>query len=208
MRIKTEETKRLEMAIRKETKKIGVFGCFEVTIGFGGNERVDYMTYDTKGIFRCYEIKVTKSDFHSKAAKSFVGHYNYYVLTQELYYEVKDEIPNWVGVYIGDYLIKRPKKKNINVKNYTRRRSINGKSTEVTIPYTDMLKDSMIRSLYRDSDKLIETGDEQYINTLKREIEKAKKERDKEKENYKALYYAVLKKYGYDEFIKLIEERR
>jgi hypothetical protein len=28
---------------------MGVFGCFEVTIGFHGRERVDYMTLDTKG---------------------------------------------------------------------------------------------------------------------------------------------------------------
>ena len=85
---KTEETLRLERSIFKATKKMGVFGCFEVTIGFFGKERVDYMTYDTKGIFRCYEIKTSLSDFHSKAKKTFCGHYNYYVLTKELYEKV------------------------------------------------------------------------------------------------------------------------
>ena len=83
--MKTAETVALEKSIRRVTRKTGVFGCYEVTIGFCGRERVDYMTYDTKGVFRCYEIKVSKADFHSAAAKSFVGHYNYYVLTRELY---------------------------------------------------------------------------------------------------------------------------
>ena len=88
--MKTAATKQLEHDIRAATKKLGVFGCFEVTIGGMGNERVDYMTYEpAKGIFRCYEIKVTKKDFHSKAAVSFVRHYNYYVLTRELYEAMK-----------------------------------------------------------------------------------------------------------------------
>ena len=98
--MKTEETKRLERAIWKATNKQGVFGCFEVTIGWFGKERVDYMTYDTKGVFRCYEIKVTKTDFHSHCHNSFVGDLNYYVLPADLYEEVKEEIPDFVGAYI------------------------------------------------------------------------------------------------------------
>ena len=54
--MKTAETVALEKAIRRATYKMGTFGCYEVTIGYGGKERVDYMTYDTKGIFRCYEV--------------------------------------------------------------------------------------------------------------------------------------------------------
>lgn len=57
---KTEETKRLEQSIYKATKKQGVFGCFEVTIGWFGKERVDYLTYDTKGIWRCCQLPTTK----------------------------------------------------------------------------------------------------------------------------------------------------
>lgn len=56
--MKTAETVALEKAIRLATRKTGVFGCYEVTIGFCGRERVDYMTYDTKGIFRCYDMKL------------------------------------------------------------------------------------------------------------------------------------------------------
>lgn len=115
--MKTAETVALEKAIRRVTYKMGTFGCYEVTIGYGGKERVDYMTYDTKGIFRCYEVKVSKADFHSAAVKSFVGHYNYYVLTRELYDQVKGEIPDWVGVYIGDYCAKKAKKQDYPIGN-------------------------------------------------------------------------------------------
>lgn len=129
--MKTEETKRLERAIWKATNKQGVFGCFEVTIGWFGKERVDYMTYDTKGVFRCYEIKVTKTDFHSHCHNSFVGDLNYYVLPADLYEEVKEEIPDFVGAYIERdgtvYSIRR-----------ARRRMVEDQDT---------LKNSMIRSL-------------------------------------------------------------
>ena len=133
---KTEETLRLERSIFKTTKKMGVFGCFEVTIGFFGKERVDYMTYDTKGIFRCYEIKTSLSDFHSKAKKTFCGHYNYYVLTKELYEKVKDEIPKEIGVFVDGSFYKKPIKQELKISE-------------------DILKDSMIRSLCRESDKLL-----------------------------------------------------
>lgn len=91
---KTDLTIKLEKDIYAATNKLGVFGCFEVTIGFYGKERVDYMTYDTKGIWRCYEIKVSKSDFHSKAKKTFIGHFNYYVMPRALYEEVRETIRN------------------------------------------------------------------------------------------------------------------
>lgn len=105
---------------------MGTFGCFEVTIGIGGNERCDFITYDTKGIWRCYEIKVSKSDFYSKAKKTFVGHFNYFVMPKELYEEVKDDIDNHIGVHIGSYVIKKPKKQKLSVDE-------------------QVLKDSMIR---------------------------------------------------------------
>ena len=73
---------------------------FEVTIGWYGRERVDYMSMDTKEIFRCYELKISKSDFYSKAAHTFLGHYNYYVMPYEVFIQVVDDIPEHVGVYI------------------------------------------------------------------------------------------------------------
>ncbi|MFT4107724.1 MAG: hypothetical protein QM657_18375 [Lacrimispora sp.] len=184
--IKTEETAALERSIRLATYKMGTFGCFEVTIGFGGSERVDYMTYDTKGIFRCYEIKVSKSDFHSKAAKSFVGHYNFYVMPQNLYNAVKDEIPPHIGVYTGGYCVKRAKKQQLSV------------------PET-ILKDSMIRSLHRDSDKLYKTESEDILNRLYTEIRHLKSDQRETQKDYNRLYRAVLQKYGINE-LRILEE--
>lgn len=175
--MKTLLTKQLEHDIRMATRKIGVFGCAEVTIGFNGTERVDYMTYDTKGIFRCYEIKNSKSDFYSPAKVSFVGHYNYYVMPKSLYDEVKEDIPPGIGVYIGQTCEKRAKK-------------------QVLLVDEQILKDSLIRSLYRDSEKLLKTQDEEYLNRIKRENTRLKKDIQYEKQRYRHLYYEFYSRYG------------
>lgn len=148
---KTDTTLALEKRLYKDTNKIGVFRCFEVTIGIGGKERVDYITYDTKGIWRCYEIKISKSDFYSKAKKSFVGHYNYYAMPYELYKEVENDIPKEIGVYCPGGIVKNAKKQTLKLDE-------------------DVLKLSMIRSLSRENDKFIKTCDTQEINRLKNKI--------------------------------------
>ena len=160
---KTELTEKIEQAIYKET--IGkALGCFEVTIGWYGKGRVDYMTMDFKDIFRCYEIKISKSDFHSEHGHNFVGHYDYYVMPKELFEEVKDEIPKEIGVY-GSYesrdnmsleLLKKAKKQELKVE-------------------MNILKNSMIRSLSREVTKFYNTCDEKYINKLKKRIDKLEK---------------------------------
>lgn len=202
---KTEETLNLERNIKIATLKMGVFGCLEVTIGFGGKERVDYMTYDTKGIFRCYEIKVSKSDFHSPHKNSFVGHYNYYVLTKELYDQVADEIPDWVGCYVGQSCVKKPKKQDIDSKVYTCRKTVNGRSTEVSTPWTDMLKDSFIRSLYRDSEKLYQAGNESFINRLKSKISQSEKQLTKCNKEYQHLFINIVNLFGW-EFARILSD--
>ena len=194
---KTQETLDLEKNIKIATLKMGTFGCLEVTIGFGGKERVDYMTYDTQGIFRCYEIKVSKSDFHSKHKNSFVGHYNYYVLTKELYNQVAEEIPDWVGVYVGQSCVKKPKKQDIDSKMFTCRKTVKGKSTEVSIPWTDMLKDSFIRSLYRDSQKLHQSENQTYLNRLKSGISRAERLTEQYRKQFTHLYYNVIHLFGH-----------
>lgn len=131
---KTEETLSIESALIRATSKLGVYGCLEVTIGFHGKERVDYMTYDTKRVFRCYEIKVTKKDFHSSWANSFVGNYNYFVMPHWLYEEVKHEIPPEVGVYADMKCVKHPKKMPLR---HSR----------------ELLLESMVRSLHRERGK-------------------------------------------------------
>lgn len=174
---KTEITKQLESSIFKETRKQGTFGCFEVTIGWYGNERVDYMTYNTKGEWRCYEIKCSKSDFHSKAKKTFIGHYNYYVMTKELYEEVKDEIPAHIGVYTYGTLVKRPKKQELQVDEQT-------------------LKDSFIRSLYRDAEKLYDSGNESVISNFKRKISRLEDDVKSLKNRQTEITVLLLRKFG------------
>ncbi|UPI13218.1 hypothetical protein [Bacillus phage SBSphiJ6] len=175
---KTELTTTLERMIYANTCKMGVFGCFEVTIGMGGNERVDYITYDTKGIWRCYEIKVSVSDFRSTAKKTFCGHYNYYVMPKELYDKVKDEIPAHIGVYIdGSYSVKRAKKQELSVDE-------------------QVLKDSLIRSLYREADRVFKSQNPNIVASLKKQVEQLKKEKFENYLNYRNLQQEVVQKFG------------
>jgi hypothetical protein len=159
------------------TKKQGVFCCYEVTIGWYGKERVDYLTYDTKGIWRFYEIKVSKSDFNSKAHNTFLGHFNYYVMPMELYDEVKDEIPSDIGVYVTWGCKKKAKKRELGVDE-------------------QILKDSMIRSLYREAEKLIKSSDPSIVERLQKQLNKQKKETDLYVEKYRNLNRSVIEKFG------------
>lgn len=82
-----------------------VFNCY------GGEQtiRVDYMrfkpvnNYTAEGIengkFYCYEIKSSVEDFHSPNGHNFIGDYNYYVMPEEVFEKVKDEIPSNVGSF-------------------------------------------------------------------------------------------------------------
>lgn len=183
---KTEKTVELERAIYKATNKQGVFGCFEVTIGWFGDERVDYMTYDTKGIWRCYEIKVSKSDFYSKSKKTFVGHYNYFVMTPELYEVVKQDIPSHIGVYLVNYCKKRARKQEPLVEE-------------------QVLKDSLIRSLSRDVAKQYKSEDPLVINSLNRQINQAKKDAESYRLRYQEIRNNLYKKFGRNWHLELEE---
>lgn len=175
--MKTEQTLELERLIWRATHNQGTFGCFEVTIGWFGSERVDYMTYNTKGEFRCYEIKVTKSDFHSKAANTFLGHYNYYVMPPELYEEVKGEIPAHIGVYTGETCVKKARRQELGADEQT-------------------LKDSMIRSLCREVTKQINSGNPTLIEIYKREVAEEKRLAKYWRERFEGAMHEVLKRYG------------
>lgn len=170
---KSELTKELEKEIWLATAKQGVFGCFEVTIGWFGAERVDYITYDTNGIWRCYEIKVSKADFHSQAHNTFVGHYNYYVFpSRELYEQVKDAIPRHVGVYIRRNCYKKAKRQELGVDE-------------------QILKDSLIRSLYREFEKQLKSESRAVVDSLHRQINEARKEASYYKHQYLKLMQRV-----------------
>lgn len=49
--------------------------------------------------WRCYEIKTSKADFYSPHKWTFVGDYNYFVVPEDLYNEVKKDIPDGIGCY-------------------------------------------------------------------------------------------------------------
>ena len=174
---KRKETVELENALIKNTREKRIYGCEEITIGFynggKGNEIVDFMTMDSKGIIKCYEIKVTLEDLKSKAKKSWYGNYNYLVVTEELYNKVEDwslYIPRKVGILVGNQLVS---------KRNCKRQDLD-KKTEI------MLKESMIRSMFY---KMCKYKDAQSVKK-KREMQSEIRSLKKEK---KMLYDRALK---------------
>lgn len=175
---KSEETLRLENEIYKATQQAGTFGCFEVTIGWWGAERVDYLTYDTKGTWRCYEIKSSVEDFRSPAAKTFVGHYNYFVMPEGVYESAQHEIPAGIGVIIGGTSVVRAKRQELGVDE-------------------DVLWNSMIRSLSREYQKSRQSENRQYLSRLHMDIKQEQKRRRYSEQKYRELGNAIMRKYGY-----------
>lgn len=101
--MKTKLTKDLEKTLYQYCLEQGSYVVEEV--GMPDKKGiVDTLSYqqlaDNQIEWRCYELKVTKADFHSKAKLSFIGNYNYFVLPQKLYLEIQDEIPSRIGVLI------------------------------------------------------------------------------------------------------------
>ena len=151
---KTQLTLDIETALyKKEQSSRGIMGCFEVTIGWYGSERVDYLTMDFDGMFRCYEIKVTKADFYSKAHATFCGDFNYYVLPTELYEQVKHDIPAHVGVYVYEKPSLRWKY-GLRCEKKAQRQGVNEEARNA-------LYQSLIRSLCRERDKFKRAMEEQ-----------------------------------------------
>lgn len=179
---KTALTVELEKNIYKATTfKRSAFGCFEVTIGWYGKQRVDYLTYDAKGNWRCYEIKVSKSDFRSKAHNTFVGHYNYYVMTSELYEQVKAEIPPHIGVYVDSclFVTKSAKKQPLGVDE-------------------EVLFKSMVRSLFREAQRVFASQDVAVMTNLLRVNDELRKKLTQEQREHKALKLEILQRFGRD----------
>lgn len=106
----TEELSRLLEKHINPNNDPRVYWAKEVTFDYATNNRVrvDYMVFKPlnnsvsgieKGDFYCYEIKSCKEDFESGHGLNFIGDYNYLVLPQGLYEEIKTSIPYNVGVY-------------------------------------------------------------------------------------------------------------
>lgn len=125
-------------------------------------EIVDILELNSQKGWICYEIKISKSDFHSEAIKSFVGNYNYYLMPEDLYNQVLNEIPKEIGVYTYK------NKHLILVKKARKQELIEG--------IDGQLNYGMIRALNR--------------------------EREKQREKIKSVYYNNLQNYNY----KLQEE--
>ena len=156
---KTTETLQLEQALIDYTVEKRIYGCPEVTIGFWnqhlGKEHVDFMTMDSHGIIKCYELKVTLSDMNSKANLSWYGNYNYIVVSESLYADIekwKSKIPDDVGIIVGTSL--SSKKKSIK--------------RVISIEETLMLKESLVRSLYYKYEKFRLNQNEELYKRLKK----------------------------------------
>ena len=159
---KTMITKNIENALNNMCRSKRLYGCEEVTIGFPnnghGNEIVDFMTMESKGI-RCYEIKISLPDLKSKAKKSWYGHYNYLVVTEDLYNKVSDwsiYIPEHIGIMVysanGLSCKRKPVKK------------------ELSSPEQLMIKEGLIRSLTWKMWKYKDSGDPIRLRKLQAEI--------------------------------------
>lgn len=86
-----------------------IYWAREVTFDYATEHpvRVDYMKFKPvnntvsgieKGDFYCYEVKSSVADFHSKNGHNFIGDFNYYIMPEDIYEAVKNEIPWRVGV--------------------------------------------------------------------------------------------------------------
>ena len=117
-------TKEIEHIAYNFFWKRGWYGVFEVAIPRAivnkyHRERVDFLTYETTGIYRSYEIKRDKADFYSGCAWSWIGHYNYFIMPYELYVQVQQDIPKDIGVWVirgsskSMECIKKPKKREL-----------------------------------------------------------------------------------------------
>jgi hypothetical protein len=79
------------------------------------------LTYETTGIWRAYELKISKQDLHSDAALSWIGHYNYLVVTEDLIEEAKKILPKDIGIYAA---YERANKKWIDLVRSPRKREL------------------------------------------------------------------------------------
>lgn len=100
-------------------------------------------------------------------------------MTSNLYEEIKDEIPNHIGVYIGGSLVKKAKKQELSVDE-------------------QVLKDSMIRSLYRESEKILKSDEPTIVESLKRQLNYQKRLYREYYDEYCDLLRKIQDKYGYN----------
>lgn len=98
-------------------------------------------------------------------------------MPKALYEEVKQDIPNEIGIYCGEQLIKRAKKQALKVDE-------------------KILKDSMIRSLAREFQKQYKSGDVSVLEYKDRQIRRLETERNSYRKKYQELQNRIYEKYG------------
>ncbi|WP_042402992.1 hypothetical protein [Geomicrobium sp. JCM 19037] len=136
------------------------------------------MTYDTKGVWRCYEIKTSVSDFRSKSKNTFVGHLNYYVMPHELFTKVRDEIPAHIGVYVNGISVdKRAKRQELLIDE-------------------QVLKDSFIRSLDREHQKFYKSQSKTIIQNTERKLRNLEQSKERYQQENRRLTMHLQHKFG------------
>lgn len=166
---KTKATVELENALDDYVKAHHEYGCREVTIGFPyeghGDEIVDYMSMDAHSVFRCYELKVSLADLKTDNKMSFYGDYNYLVVSERLYRQ-NPAWNNWIPPYCG--ILYSPALKTAR----------QAKKKHNDAETREMLKDSLIRTLYN---KMISYQNADALNAshaLSRQFEQEKETLD------------------------------
>lgn len=117
-------TKEIENIAYNYLWKKGKYLIFEVAVPRAiqnkyHRERLDLCEYDSNGTFRGYEIKRDLADFHSGCSWSWICNYNYFVMPNDLYNKVKNEIPNGIGVWVcyegckSMDCVKKPKRREL-----------------------------------------------------------------------------------------------
>lgn len=138
-----------------------IYWAREVTFDYATTNavRVDFMKFKPvnntvsgieKGDFYCYEVKSSAEDFRSKNGHNFLGDYNYYVMPEEVYEQIKKEIPYQVGVYVPDGM-------NYRGEWYDLKAIKKAKRKDRSRPVSEMLL-MMFRSAARDRKKVLSDG--------------------------------------------------
>lgn len=167
---KTKMTEALENALDEKCRSAGEYGCREVTIGFAhdghGDEIVDFMSMDSRSVFRCYELKVSLADLKSEAKKSWYGDYNYLVVSEKLYAADpvwENYIPPYAGILSGE---------GLKVRRKAARRTISDEQRE-------MLKDSLLRSVFWKMDGFRQSGSHDAYKQLRKQYQDLCDENDR-----------------------------
>ena len=158
---KTQDTLDLEKALQRRCAAKGEYGCEEVTIGFlhdgNGREIVDFLSMDSDGAFRCYEIKVSLADLRSEAKLSWYGDYNYLVVSEDLWKKSPawdNYIPPYAGILAGTGLSVKRRAKKISLSEEQRA----------------LLEDSLVRSLYWRMEDLRRNSDRTMLEEYSRKL--------------------------------------